>query len=208
LVTIVSAEDIKIQGQLVGRVSAIDANRQTFEFVDREGRRVDGRFEQLGLLYVMRDAIDRDPRAPFVRLSCRYSADAQGRLSVINEVDDFEIVVAPDDLLGAKLWRLLELKNAWRDGEGLAPHVSAVEWARDFAEEAGDVLVSDLRVFPTMEGGVLIEKQWNRHRWSLEVDAEGEAFLVVVDAEGNTASQEPPDAATAAENLRQFLDGR
>jgi len=206
LVAITSSEDIKIQGDLVGRISAFDANRQTFEFVDRLGHRVDGRFEQLSLLYAMKQATDRDPVAPFVRLSCRYSTDTQGYLSAIDDVDDLETVVAPDDPLGSKLRRLLELADDWCDGEGTAPHVDAIEWARDFAAEVADERRTALLAFPTLEGGVLLEQQVDDRRWSIEIDSVGDAFVLAVEADKPSQSFEPQDVTEAADSFSRFFE--
>ena len=201
LVQIASAADIKIDGRLVGRIGALDANRQTFEFSDRFGNRADGSFRQIGLIAELRQFTDRDPVATFVRLTCRYSTDDAGHLSAIEDVDDVEPVVAADDPLGPRLRQLLELGDGWHDGDGLAPQLSAVEWVRDFAAELTPRQLERLAIFPTLEGGVLVERQVAGTRWSLEIDPDGDAHVVTVPAEGEPVIVEIEDGMDAIRRL-------
>lgn len=204
LVKVTSPEDIKIEGDLVGRISGLEAQRQTFWFSDRAGHRVEGKFAQLGMFADLKKVANPDPIAPYVKLSCRYATNVFGQLSAIDDIDDLETIVGVDDPLGRRLRELFEIKSGWLNGEGAEPNVAGIEWIRDLAAEVNGETGVDLRVFPTTEGGVLAEQQTADRRWSLEIDAEGDAFVAIVRT-GSAQSEEPRDVVEAAESLRRFL---
>ena len=202
LISITSSESIQVDGEILGTIGSLDANKQKFEFADRRGNHVSGSFSQRNLFADFRDVTDRDEDAPFVRLLCRYTADAYGRLSGIEDVEELETLVSSDDPLGRPLRRVLELKDGWHDGEGRQVDPAAVEWGRDFAAEVEEV--SALSVFPTLEGGLLLERQLGRRRWSLEVDPQGDAFITIVNAVGESSDSEIGTVAEAVESYREF----
>jgi hypothetical protein len=122
------------------------------------------------------------------------------------------MVIAPKGLLGLgpdapladPLARLKELGDGWADGDGLAPQLPALAWARDVGKELGHSYAARLVVAPTLEGGVVLERQIGTSRWSLDIDPDGDPFLVVV-GEGSTETSEPMSPAAAAESFREFL---
>jgi hypothetical protein len=206
LASITLQEDIKFDGELIGRISGVDANRLTFVFVDRDGQRVPGNYEQHGLLAELKEVTERDAVAPFVRLFCRYSTDAEGRVSAIEDVRDIETVVSVDDPLGSRLRDLLLLRRGWLHGEGEPIDLAAVEWARDFAAEVVSAGLA-LHAFPTVDGGVLLEHQSPQARWTLEIDRGGDASIIVL-VSGAAASPvyvEDVDVAKAVESFRTFV---
>lgn len=79
LIAITSAESIQVDGEILGTIGSLDANKQRFKFSDRRGNHVTGAFSQRNLFAELREVTDRDQDAPFVRLLCRYTADAYGR---------------------------------------------------------------------------------------------------------------------------------
>jgi hypothetical protein len=204
LVNLTSRGGIEVEGDLIGRIGALNMNKQTFQFWQLGGPRVEGRLSRLDLLEDIKEAMDRDPVAAFVRLRCQYTTDAQGRLSAIQDVGDVETVVAPDDPLGPKLTQLLGLESGWHDGEGVAPRVEAIEWARDFAAELDDES-QELSVFPTLDGGLTLERQIEDRRWSLEIDGEGDVSIAVVVLGQRADIYEPSDISTAAASYRTFV---
>lgn len=204
LVRIVSAEDIKIDGQLVGRVGAVDANRQAFDFTGRAGSRIEGSFEQTGMFRELREHTERDAVAPYVRISCRYSTNDAGQLSRIEDVYEIELVVGPADPLGPQLRKLLELGDGWNGEHSRAPSVAAVEWARDFAAELRSDELSPFAICPTHAGGVLIERQNEVGRWSLDIEPDGSAVAITVPLAGEPAMREVDEPAAASDDLRRF----
>jgi hypothetical protein len=202
LVGIVASSEVTMDGTLVGRIGELDANRRTFRFSDRSGRRVEGSFRQTGLIAELRQFTERDAVATFVRLTCRYSTDAEQRVEGIEDVEGVEPIVAVDDPLGSRLRHLLELYDGWLDGDGLAPALGAIEWVRDFAAELTSEQLEPLVVGPTLEGGVLVEQQVAGTRWSLEIDPDGEVHAVTVPPDGAPVIQEIKDGEDAVSSLR------
>jgi hypothetical protein len=154
------------------------------------------------LIAELRQFTDRDPVATFVRMTCRFSTDDAGHLSAIEDVDDVEPVVAADDPLGPRLRQLLELGDGWHAGDGFAPQLSAVEWVRDFAAELTPQQLDHLAVVPTLEGGVLVERQVSGTRWSLEIDPDGDAHVATVRAEGEPVIVAIEDGEDAIRRLQ------
>lgn len=202
LVGIVASSEVTMDGTLVGRIGELDANRRTFRFSDRSGRRVEGSFRQTGLIAELRQFTERDAVATFVRLTCRYSTDAEQRVEGIEDVEGVEPIVAVDDPLGSRLRHLLELYDGWHDDDGLAPALGAIEWVRDFAAELTSEQLEPLVVGPTLEGGVLVEQQVAGTRWSLEIDPDGEVHAVTVPPDGAPVIQEIKDGEDAVSSLR------
>jgi len=205
LVRIVSADDIKFDGHLVGRVAGFEANQQTFTFTGRDGRRTQGAFEQLGMIDVWKKYADRDARAPFVRLSCRYATTETGFLSRIEDVDDVELFVGHADRLAGQLRPLLELQGAWDGREAPAPALAAIAWARDFATDLNEEEAARFAVFPTHEGGVLVEHHQDGRRWSLDIDSDGNAITVTVDQELASTLDEIATPEAALTQFREFF---
>lgn len=112
--------------------------------------------------------------------------------------------MSSDDPLGRPLRKLLELADGWHDGEGRQVDPAAVEWGRDFAAELESERVSALSVFPTLEGGLLLEAQTEQRRWSLEVDPGGDAFVTVVLGPGEVSDIEVETVAEAVESFQGF----
>lgn len=199
---IVSTDDIKIDGQLVGRISGFEAEQRSFSFLDRQGNRADGAFEQIAMIDELRRYADRWVVAPFVRLDCRYSTDERGRLSKIEDVEDIEEVLGRNDALGGQLRPLLELTDGWDGTQARAPALSAIEWVRDFASELGEDELGAMVVVPTHEGGVLVERPAEGGRWSLEVERDGQASVIRVHAAGDAILVEVDAPEDAVAHLR------
>jgi hypothetical protein len=101
--------------------------------------------------------------------------------------------------------KALAMDDGWLDGYAVAPKASAVEWVKDFAAEVDTALLDHLHVFPTQEGGLLVERQAGAHRWSLEVEPEADVYVVIV-REGRPAECiEPADVAAATASFADFI---
>lgn len=205
LIALTSSESIQIDGELLGRIGALDANKQTFDFTDRNGGHVAGAFSRRSLIGEFRTVIDRDPDAPFVRISCRYTTDEFGHLSGIEDVEELETLVSSQDPLGPSLRELLELDEGWHEGEGHQVDPAAVEWGIDFAAEVDPEAVTDLSVFPTLDGGLLLERQVDGGRWSLEIEPAGGAFITIVLAAGGSTDTEVQGISDAVESYEAFI---
>jgi hypothetical protein len=205
LIALTSSESIQIDGELLGSIGALDANKQTFDFTDRIGGHVAGAFSRRSLIGEFRSVIDRDPDAPFVRVSCRYTTDEYGRLSGIEDVEELETLVSSQDPLGPPLRELLELGEGWHEGEGHQVNPSAVEWGIDFAAEVDPEHVTSLSVFPTLEGGLLLERQVDGRRWSLEIEPGGGVFVTIALVAGESTDAEIQGIADAVESYEAFI---
>jgi hypothetical protein len=203
LVDLTSPEGIEVDGDLVGRIGELNMDKLTFEFTQLHGPRVEGRLARMELLGEVKSALGREPIAPFVRIRCQFTTDAHGRLSAINDVADLETIIAPDDALGSKFIGLLAMESGWHDGDGVPPRVEAIEWARDFVAELGNT-ARELRVFPTLDGGVTLEHQVNGRRWSLEIDEDGDTSIAIVLLGERAEVFEPSDVSAAAASFRDF----
>ena len=204
LVRIASPEDIRIDGTLIGRLGAFHANKQQFEFADRSGARVTGAFTQAGLFPELKELTDRDADAAFVKLTCTYSTDIGGHLSAIEDVDDIETIVGPCEPLGRVLRDLLQLRDGWHDGHGSALDLAAVEWVRDFAADLPEEWLRNFSVFPTLEGGALVERQVDGNRWSVEIDPAGDV-IVAVYLDGETRVFQASGPEPVVQSLEEFL---
>ena len=204
LIALTASESIQVDGEILGRVGAIDANRQTFEFADRQGRHVSGSFSRRSLIADLRAVTDCDSDAPFVRLACRYTTDEYGHLSAIEDVDELESLVSPDDPLGHQLHQVLELVEGWHDGDGRQIDPEAVEWGRDFAAELNVENDLELSVFPTLDGGLLLERQRDGRRWSLEVDPTGGVFITITRGPGDSEDSAVDGVSEAVESYEAF----
>ena len=61
--------------------------------------------------------------------------------------------------LGPKLAALMSMSNGWDDGDGLAPRLPAITRARDLANALGPHYVTSVMLNPSLEGGVMFERQ-------------------------------------------------
>jgi len=200
-----SRQEVEISGELIGRLSEVDADRQSFQFTDRSGGKVPGAFSRRGLFAGIKGATDRTPDAPFVRLSCTYLTDLESNVTSVRDVDEVEILVGTDDPLGPRLRELLALPRGWRDGEGQAIAVEAIERVRDFAAELDEEDAAGLSLFPTLDGGVRVERQIAGRRWSLEVE-DGEVTVTTIGDDGPDV-QDASSLSKAGVSLPAFLDG-
>jgi hypothetical protein len=65
--------------------------------------------------------------------------------------------------------------------------------------------VKGVHVLPTLEGGVVLERQIGASRWALDVDRDLDVLVVVVPPTGPSRTSEPTSVGEAAESLREFL---
>jgi hypothetical protein len=125
--------------------------------------------------------------------------------SPVREIRPSDTGIEVEQPLGTKLQALMAVRNGWDDGVGIAPQLPAILWVREFAREIGHQGVTALHVSPSHEGGLIVERQIGGARWSLEIDRDGELFLVIVTPDGPTQTAEPSSVTDAAEHFRRFL---
>lgn len=125
--------------------------------------------------------------------------------SPAREIRPSDAGIDPEQPLGRKLAAMMRVRNGWDEGAGIRPQLPAIVWARDLAKLVGHQDAAGLRVSPSLEGGLIVERQIDGARWSLEVDRDGGPFLVVVTPDQPTETVEPATPVDAAEHLRRFL---
>lgn len=208
LLTITAEDTITLDGELIGRIYEVHANRQTFQFTERLGTSVEGSFDRSELFTDIRGFTQPDRNATYVRLLARYSRDREGNISAIENVDDVETFVSPEDPMGSRLRQLLELPHGWHDGEGATPSAIAIEMTRDLIADLSEDDQEGFHIFPRLDGGLLVERQAGARRWTFAIEADGEALIVVVDpSKGAPVTLDPTELAELRQSLTDFLHG-
>jgi hypothetical protein len=200
-----AGSEVNIEGSLVGRIGKVDPNRLVFEFFDRSGVKVDGKFSESDHFEDLKEGSQAWADAPFVRLKCQFVANIHDELQRIDDVAEVETVIGKDDNLGDSLWHLMELPAGWLDGDGQEISENAIELARDFAAQLEVAEMAGLDAGPTAEGGVVLDQEHTERRWLMEIDAEGGVHVVTIDGSVDTASP-AQTVSEAVESYRGFLD--
>jgi hypothetical protein len=129
-------------------------------------------------------------------------------VSPIRAITPADTGTSTEQPLGGRLLTLQEMPNGWDDGQGIAPQLQAISWAREFARHLGHNGVLGLHASPSLDGGIVLSRQIGNSRWSLEVDADGEPILIVVPPGGAAQAVTVENAAAAAESLRRFVSSQ
>lgn len=187
---------------LVGRVTAVDAESTKFELVTAQGR-VHGWYrENIDLLEDLRAVLNSAEEGPLTRVT----GDLRSKDGVPQrfwQADSIERVAFDDSLGGRRLTEFASLPSGWEDGEGEQISFVALEAAQQIlcgldpdADAPG--------LFPTPEGGVLIEWARGTGVRSIEVlqDASFELFELIA-SEGSKTHAETSSLADAIEFARR-----
>jgi len=146
-----------IQASLVARVTTLYADESKFDFVLTDGTKSHGWFREVpALLEDLREVVNPSETGPLTRIT----GSLQLRLGNIHrfwEVSSLERVQFDDTAWGARLVEFTSLLPGWHDGEGQQVSSVALEGAQMFLRAADPGQGSIPGVFPTEEGGVLIE---------------------------------------------------
>lgn len=89
-----------------------------------------------------------------------------------------------------RLAELAALSDGWLDGHGLAIEPGCLDRAREFLVAAEHLGTGQLSIFPTEDGGVLIENFGSEHIVSFEFDRSGIIDILVADTEAFLTSRE------------------
>ena len=147
----------KVTESLVGRITLIDAQKATFKMMLADGQLLNGRYpEHPELLEDLREVVNSAAEGPLTRIT----GDLQyrgGKLFRFWETNSVERVEFDDSAWGARLTEFAALTSGWDGGEASQIASVALEGAQMLlraVDRAGVVLPG---VFPTDEGGVLLE---------------------------------------------------
>ena len=109
---------------------------------------------------------------------------------------------SPDRILD-RLTILAALSPGWHDGDGMPPTPEAIAAAREFALKAAPVS-TDLRAYPTLEGGISLELHAAHGSWSIEYTTE-QATIAAAPFHAAPSVTEPADTTAALASLTEFL---
>ncbi|POX67822.1 hypothetical protein C3481_06450 [Microbacterium sp. Ru50] len=156
---------------LVGRVTAVDADSTKFELVTSQGR-VHGWYrENTELLADLKAVLNTAEEGPLTRITgeLRTKNGVPNRFWTTHTV---ELVAFDDSVSGRRLTEFAALPSGWEDGEGLQISFSALEAAQEIIRGL-DARADVPGLFPTPEGGVLVEWASAAGVRSIEVLADG-----------------------------------
>lgn len=191
-------------GQLMGRFTAFNADAQSFSFRQRFGTLIPGRFLNVGHLEQIRDLTEKRADAPYVLIDCAYALDVKDQVTAVEDLSIITVVSRPSDPHGDEVRRLVEFAPGWMEGGGAAPAAKALVWLRAFTNACADGEVELPVIFPTEEGGLMVEAQDGAVRWSLEVEPDGSPLIVVAGGGRPATVDEPDTAAAAVRSLKEF----
>ncbi|MFG6401470.1 hypothetical protein [Microbacterium sp. P04] len=183
---------------LVGRITAVDADSTKFEMVTSQGK-VHGWYrENTSLLEDLRAVLNSAQDGPLTRVTGELRTK-NGEAQRFWQTDSVELVEFDDTGAGKRLTEFATLPSGWEDGEGEQISFVALEAAQEIVRGIGaDVELPGL--FPTPEGGVLVE--WARVAGvrSIEILADGtfELFEMTPDDRGGVHSE--------TKNLTEAID--
>lgn len=141
----------------VGRVSALDADEQTFTFAPINAPKVDGLYQEPERFQDLYDVLRQASENRWVRLTGDFRLKPDSSIHSIADVEIVEVLELPATEWGTRLLELADLQEGWvEDGEVIA--VPSIELARDLMTHLEDMGVRP-GIFPDPEGGIQLE--WN-----------------------------------------------
>lgn len=191
-------------GRLVGRFTAFNADAQSFSFRQRFGTLIPGRFLNAVHLERIRDLTEKRADAPYVLIDCAFALDVKDQVTAVEDLSIITVVSRPSDPHGDEVRRLVEFAPGWMEGGGAAPAAEALVWLRAFTNACAEREVEVPVIFPTEEGGLMVEAQDGAVRWSLEVEPDGSPMIVVAGGGRPAQVDEPDTAAAAVVSLKEF----
>lgn len=147
----------KEEQSLVGRITALDADKKTFTLVLAGGEELHGRYpKNPDLLEDFRKVLNSAAEGPLTRITGELQSK-DGKLFRFWETSTVEQVHFDDTVWGARLSEFAALTSRW-DGHAASQISSeALEKAQMVMRAVDRALIDRPGLFPTDEGGVLIE---------------------------------------------------
>lgn len=151
------SELAKVEESLVGRVTAVDTNKSTFLLALPNAQTIKGRYpKNPELLEDLRKVLNSEAVGPLTRVT----GDLQyrdGEIYRFWETSSVELIQFDDTAWGARLAELAALMTGWDGGDAVQISSVALEGAQMIMRAVDEAAVERPGVFPTDEGGVLIE---------------------------------------------------
>lgn len=178
------------EGSLVGRVTAVDADSTKYEIITAQGK-VHGWYrENSELLEDLRAVLNSAEEGPLTRITgeLRVKADGSPRLWQTSRIERVEF---DDTEWGARLTEFAQLPSGWLGGEGAQISFIALDGTQQLLRATATMDVPRPGVFPTPEGGVLVEWTQQSGIYSVEVLEDGafELFSIKRDQAEGTHSE-------------------
>lgn len=156
---------------LVGRFTAIDADRQAYTFKSLSLGTLKGRYDEHSLTSEITALVESSDVAPITRVVglLQYKDERPWRIRETHAIERFSI---EGDRWGARLIEIAALPDGWGDdGDGNPIVVEALEAARDLMRAIDNAGAPRPAIFPTTSGGVLVEWASSKAVRSIEITA-------------------------------------
>ena len=162
-----TASNFTEEATVRGLIPEADQKNMTFELELPDGRRVNAPITPQHLEVVLEGFVGYKRLALLVIQGIgRFSR--QGKLEEFDSIEQAAILDPLD--VGARMDELSLLKDGWLEGKGIAPRQEGLKWlGLTFELYFPDDLPLP-RLFPTAEGGVMAEWEFDQNEISLEVD--------------------------------------
>lgn len=164
---------VKSDESLVGRVTALDADKKRFTLVLSSGHEVHGRYrEHPELLEDLRKVVNSTSDGPLTRIAGELQTK-NGEAWRFWETHSVEQVEFDDTAWGVRLQELAALPTGWDGGDAAQITSSSLDASQKLLQAVDRAQIDPPGVFPTEEGGVLIEWASLSAVSSVEILADG-----------------------------------
>jgi hypothetical protein len=183
---------------VVGRITELDADKATYRFESLRYGRLIGHYDpESTMLDDIRDVLNSTTEAPVLRVvgALQYRHGAPWRFKETHQVEEFAGGSKP---WANRLIELAQLPTGWGDGDdGVAIEVAALEAAGSILAAISEFNLPQPGVFPTEEGGVLVEWATTEQVRSIEITSDLDFELFSRPAGGSGALEVSPSLEEA-----------
>ncbi|MBC7631724.1 hypothetical protein [Aeromicrobium sp.] len=191
---------------LVGRLTALDANHWKFTLTDLNGREVQGTYTNPDLTDDIKAVLNASTVAPVARVIAYIAADANGQLARIVDVESVELFESEREPWTRRLIELATLQAGWSEGTGEAIAFAALDAVREILRQLEVTVDNYPGIFPSENGGVLVEWASIQRVISVEVNPEIEYSLFRLNPEVRATDElETRNIRAAVDFLRGAL---
>lgn len=173
----------KTDASLVGKVTALDTDKMSYRFTLMDGKQVTGFYKtRPELLIDLRTVVNDAAEGPLTRVSGQLQFK-RGDIFRVGRTAAVEQVEFDDTKWGSRLAEFASLRPGWDGGEAKQVESVALDAAQVILRDLDRAGVSRPGVFPTPEGGVLLEWGNSLSVLSVEILEDGgfETFSLVAD---------------------------
>ena len=141
---------------LYGMFTELDADHKKFTFVDRQFGTIDGNYEQLSLTSDIRAVLDQQDTAPITRISCRikYKRGRPWRIRPLYKCEQIDVGNAE---WAKRFSEIVLLRKDWGGNDEPDVAIAALDAARSLLSYISENHYALPGIFPTEDGGVLLE---------------------------------------------------